>query len=241
MQRRCVKIVAFFLLLFAFTSDIFAFSTTNIQYLYGNFSGKSGFDTVGGKNTITLEHFSTYAYGDVYGFSDYAIANDRFKNNDKSTDLYFELSPRISLSKSTKQDLSFLFVKDIFFSGQYNRQVHKFKDYNAWMYGMGVNLSVKGFDVFGLNFYKKDKNLGNDTYQVTANYTSNNIFNTQFTINGFTDWTTLDILSQNKLLYKLDYSPLQSKIYVGVEWHYYKVKNSNIQSNVPQAMIMLAW
>jgi nucleoside-specific outer membrane channel protein Tsx len=236
-----MKIILSFLLFFTFASSAWAFSTTNIQYLYGNFSGNSGFDTIGGKSTITLEHFSTYEYGDFYSFADFAIADDRFKNSDKSTDLYFELSPRISLSKVTKQDLSFLFIQDIFISGQYNRQVHKFKDFDAWLYGMGVNLNVKGFDVFGLNFYKKDKNLGKDSYQVTANYSSNDIFDTKFTISGFTDWTTQDILSQNKLLYKLDYSPLKSKVYVGTEWHYYKINNTNVESNVLQAMIMLLW
>lgn len=236
-----MKTILSFLLLITFVGSISAFSTTNVQYLYGNFSGNSGFDTIGGKSTVTIEHFSTYDYGDFYSFADLTIADDRFKTSNKSTDLYFELSPRVSLSKTTGKDLSFLFIKDIFLSAQYNRQIHKYKDFDAWLYGIGVNLKVQGLDVFGLNFYKKDKNLGNDTYQATANYISNDIFNTKFTINGFTDWTTQDILSQNKLLYKLDYSPLKSKVSVGTEWHYYKVKNSDVQSNILQAIIMLVW
>lgn len=236
-----MKIISSFLFFITFASNIFAFSTTNIQYLYGNFSGNSGFDTIGGKSTITLEHFSTYEYGDFFGFVDFAVADDRFKNQDKSTDVYFELSPRVSLSKTTKQDLSFLFVKDIFIAGQYNREMHKFEDYDAWLYGVGSDLSVKGFDVFGLNFYKKNQNFGEDTYQLSANYISNNILNSNFTIDGFTDWTTQDFLSQNRLLYKLDYSYLKNNVHVGTEWHYYKVKNTNVKSNVLQAMIMVKW
>ena len=74
-----MKIIQYFLLLFVFAYNLFAFSTTNVEYLYGNFNGNSGFDTNGGKSTITLENFSTYKYGDFFGFADYAIANDRFK------------------------------------------------------------------------------------------------------------------------------------------------------------------
>lgn len=237
-----MKLIFQLIVLSILTSTIQAFSTSNIQYLYGDFNGNSGFDTRdGGKHTVTLENFTTNRYGDFFGFVDFAFADDKFKNYDKSSDIYFELSPRISLSKTSGQDLSFLFVKDIFIAAQYNRQLHKFKDYEAWLYGVGSDLYVKGFDVFGLNYYKKDKNFGSNTYQLSANYNSSDIFNTNFTINGFTDWTEKDFLSQNKLLYKLDYSPLSSKVYVGTEWHYYRVKDTNVKSNVLQAMIMVKW
>lgn len=219
-----------------------AFSTANIQYLYGDFNGNSGFDTVGGgKHTVTVEGYTTYPIGDFYGFVDFTFADDRFKTVDKKSDIYFELSPRISLSKVSGMDLSFLFVKDIYLSGQYNRQVHKYEDFKAWLYGAGCDLDVKGFDVFGLNVYKKEKNFGNNTYQLTLNYISHDIFGTNFMFNGFTDWTDQDFLSQNKLLYKLPFKPLKSKVYIGTEWHYYQVKNSGVKSNVAQAMIMIAW
>ncbi len=231
-----------FILFFVAVSTLNAFSTTNIQYLYGNFDGNSGFDTSGGgKHTATIENFSTYTYGDFYGFADFTFADDRFKYLDKSSDIYFELTPRISLSEINSLDLSFLFVKDIFIAGQYNRQIHKFDDYEAWLYGVGSNLNIKGFDVFALNFYKKEPNFGKNTYQLSANYTSNDLFNTHFSLDGFTDWTEYDVLSQNQLLYKLGYSHLNSTMYVGTEWHYYQVKNSDVKSNVLQAMIKILW
>lgn len=235
------KLLKLFLLLSLYSS-LHAFSTTNLQYLYGDFSGNSGFDTIGGgKHTVTVENYTTHPIGDFYGFVDFTFADDRFKTMDKTSDIYFELSPRISFSKLSSRNLSFLFVKDIYLSGQYNRQVHKYDDFKAWLYGAGCDLNVKGFDVFGLNFYKKEKNFGNNTYQLTVNYTSRDILGTKFTINGFTDWTEQDLLSQNKLLYKLDYSPFKSKVYIGVEWHYYQVKNTDVRSNVAQAMAMIAW
>nr|WP_275847197.1 outer membrane protein OmpK [Sulfurimonas sp. SAG-AH-194-I05] len=213
-----------------------SFSTTNIQYLYGNFNGNSGFDTVnGGKSTVTLEHFTAYQYGDIFAFIDIGVADDVFRS-DKSSDIYFEISPRFSFSKLVKKDFTFLFVKDIFIAFQYNRQVHTFEDYEAKLYGIGSDLKMKGFDIFGCNLYNKKQNFGDDTYQLSFNYTSNNIFNTKITFDGFTDWTKGDLLSQNKLLYKLN-----STIFVGTEWHYYKLKDTNTKSNVLQAIVMYKW
>jgi nucleoside-specific outer membrane channel protein Tsx len=238
-MKKTILIVA--LLCFA-SSTIQAFSITNIQYLYGNFNGNSGFDTHdGGKHTITLENFSTYKYGDFFGFVDFARADEKFKNYNKSSDIYFELCPRISLSKVSASSASFLFVKDIFLSGQYNRQLHKYEDFEALLYGVGADFNIKGFDVLGLNLYKKNKNFGDNTYQISANYMSGNILGTNLTFNGFTDYTKEDLLSQNKLLYKLSYSPLKSTIHVGSEWHYYRVKDSDIKSNVLQAVVMITF
>ncbi len=237
-----MRVILQLVLFLVLSTTIQAFSTTNIQYLYGDFSGNSGFDTIkGGKHTVTLENFSTNRYGDFFGFADFTFADERFATSDKSSDVYIELSPRISLSKTSERDLSFWFVKDLYLAAQYNRQLHKFKDFEAWLYGIGSDLNIKGLDVLGLDFYKKEKNFGSSTYQLSANYISNNIFNTNFTLNGFTDWTGQDFLSQNKLLYKLNYSPLSSEVYLGTEWHYYNVKGSDVKSNVLQAVIMVAW
>ena len=237
-----MKLIIKLTLLSILSLNLYAFSTTNIQYLYGNFTGNSGFDTVnGGKHTVTLENYTTHDYGDFFGFVDFTLADDRFRNQNKSSDIYFELSPRISLSKTSSTDISFIFIKDIYLAGQYNRQLHKYEDFKAYLYGVGTDLSIKGFDIFGLNVYRKEKNFGEHTFQLSANYISNNIFGTKLTINGFADWTEGDFLSQNKLLYKLDYSPLKSKVYVGTEWHYYRIKDTDVKSNVVQAMVMLIW
>jgi len=230
-----------FLLSFVLLSPLFAFSTTNIEYLYGNFDGISGFDTKGGKSTITVENFSSFAYGDFFGFIDITRANDRFKTVDKKSDIYFELSPRVSFSKVLAKELSFLFVKDVFLAGQYNRQVHKFDDYHAELYGFGSDFNIKGFDVFGLNFYKKEQNFGGQTYQLSANYISEHIFGTPLLVDGFLDWTTGDFLSQNRLLYDFEYKMVGAKTYMGTEWHYYRVKDTDIKSNVLQFMVMMKW
>lgn len=239
-----MKIAAFFLFMGLFVNELSAFSTSNVQYLYGKFDDNSLFDTVnGGKSTITVEHYRTFAYGDFFCFADYAFADDRFFYADNTTDLYFELSPRISLSKTTQTDLSFGFVKELYLAFQYNRQIYKYDDYKAYLYGIGSDLSVKGFDVFALNLYKVNKMYFDNTYQVSLNYMSNHIFDSAFVFEGFSDWTKDEFLTQNQLLYDLGNAlPLgDTKAYAGTEWHYYRVQESAVRSNTWQIMMKLKW
>ena len=227
------------------TSNMLAFSTTNIQILYGNFDDNSYvFDTKnGGKTTITMEHFRTFEYGDLFMFTDYTIADDRFKYHDDVTDIYGELSPRLSLSKISSTDLSFLFVKDIFLAFQYNGSDD---DYDAYLYGLGTNLDIPYFDTFGLNAYKKNQNIGDNTYQLSLNYKSKKFYNL-IHLNGFTDWTEDDFLSQNQILLDVAKPFKTHSLYLGTEWHYYRQKalnlnfNTKINSNTFQAIIKYVW
>ena len=233
------------LLTVSLTLPLLAFSTTNIQLLYGNFDDNSFvYDTAnGGKTTLTLEHYRTFEYGDIFMFADYSVASERFKYQDKTTDLYGEISPRISLGKTSGRDLSFAFVKDVYLAFQYNRQLHRFDDYDAYLYGVGSDLVIKGFDIFGLNIYKKNQKFSDNTYQFSTNYSSFNMFGTQLTLDGFTDWTEDDFLTQNKLLYSLGnlFDITSQKVYIGTEWHYYRIKDTGVNSNTWQAIAMVKW
>ena len=225
-------------------SNLVAFSTTNIQLLYGTFDGNSYvYDTKdGGKTTITLEHYSSYEYGDIYGFVDYSIADSEFKYHDSKTDTYGEFSPRLNLSKLTSQDLSFSFVKQVYLAYQYNAS----NTYNANLIGLGSDLSVYGFDVFGLNVYKKYQNIGEDTYQLSPYYKTKT-FGNIFHISGFIDWTEYDFLTQNQFLFDMKRPLKVENLFIGAEWHYYKQKplnlnfNSRVESNTLQAMIKYSW
>jgi nucleoside-specific outer membrane channel protein Tsx len=239
-----MKIVVFSLLISLFLGELSAFSTSNIQYLYGKFDDNSLFDTVnGGKSTVTAEHYRTFEYGDFFGFFDYAVADDRFFYGDNKTDLYFELSPRISLSKTTGNDLSFGFVKELYLALQYNRQIYKYDDYKAYLYGVGSDLSVKGFEVFSLNIYKVNKMYFDNSYQLSLNYLSDHMFDTPLVFEGFADWTKDEFLTQNQLLYDLGKMTGlgDAKAYIGTEWHYYRVKDSDTRSNTCQIMMKLRW
>ncbi len=213
--------------------ELLGFSTSNVQLLYGAFDDNSYvYDTKnGGKTTITLEHYSAFAYGDVYGFVDHCIADDRFKYHDDKTNTYGEVAPRLDLGALTSSDLSFLFVKKVFAAFQYNTDFHHYK---AYLYGIGTSLDVYGFNFFNANLYRKDKVHGKDTYQLTLSYQTKAIVD-RFYIAGFTDWTEDDLLSQNQFLY-----PFNESFSAGIEWHYYK-KKPNVTSNTVQGMLQYKW
>lgn len=215
-------------------SGLNAFSTTNIQYLYGDFEGPTFLDTQkGAKQTVTAEHYRTFGYGDLFMFADYTHAKEGLRFSGRKDDLYGELSPRLSLNKIAGIPLSDGFIKEWYASFQYNRG----EDYRAWLYGAGVDLNIPGFSVFGLNLYRKSQNIGKDTYQLSANYYAP--LGERWHFEGFLDWTGNDVLTQNQLLFNLSPSLgiQEGKLDIGSEWHYYREETYNTDNSVFQAMI----
>lgn len=229
-------------MLLSISLGAFAFSTTNIQFLYGNFNGNSYlYDTKnGGKKTFTLEHYSESKVGSIYAFADYAIADDKYRYHNDKKDLYGEVAPRLSLSYLTNSSLSFLFIQDLYLVGEYNAGT--LGNYRAYLYGFGASVKVYGFDNFGLNIYVKDQNIGKNTIQLTGFY-STQFINSNFSFNGYFDWTELDFTTQNQLLYKIKDLIKQQDIYAGVEIINYHEKpskanfNSDVNSNTIELMV----
>lgn len=223
-----------FILPLLLSLQLFAFSTTNIQYLYGDFEGPTFLDTQSGaKQTVTLEHYNTWEYGDLYGFIDYAYAHDGLQFTNLKNDLYGEISPRLSINKIAHIPTSDGIIKEWYASFQYNRG----DEYHGWLYGAGIDLNLPGFAVFGVNLYRKIQNIGDDTYQLSLNYYAP--LGDRWHFEGFTDWTTIDFLSQNQLLF--DLSPTMNitsgKLEVGTEWHYYHENSYHHDNDVFQVMI----
>lgn len=227
-----------FILSALLATHLSAFSTTNIQYLYGEFEGKTFLDTqYGSKQTITAEHYRTFEYGDLFMFADYAYAQEGLQFTNKKNDLYGEISPRVSLNKITNIPTSENFVKEWYASFQYNGS----DTYHAWLYGAGVDLSLPGFSVFGVNLYRKIQNIGDDTYQFSLNYCVP--LGNRWHFEGFSDWTTGDFLTQDQLLF--DLSPIlqitSGKLEMGTEWHYYHENTYHTDNDVFQALIKYVW
>lgn len=233
-----------FLLLTILLSNLLAFSTSNVQLLYGDFDDNSYlFDTKNGaKTTLTLEHYSAFDYGDVFMFMDAYRADDRFKYQDSKSDFYGEFSPRIDLGHMTGLDFSFLFVKKIYLAAQYNLG----EEYKAYLYGVGSTLDVPGFHVFDLNIYKKNQSIGENNHQLSINYLSKKIYDTIY-LEAFIDWTELDFLTEQRVLVDIAQPSAGHNIAIGVEWHYYRQKamninfNTKVTSNTLQAMIKYSW
>lgn len=219
---------------FLLATQLSAFSTTNIQYLYGDFEGPTFLDTQGdSKQTITAEHYRTFDYGDVFAFFDYVYANKGLRFSGDKNDLYGEISPRLSLNKIGGFRTSEGLIKEYYAAFQYNGS----NTYHAWLYGIGSDLNIPGFSVFGLNLYRKIQNIGIETYQLSANYYAP--VSGRWHFEGFSDWTTRDFLSQNQLLFNLSQTLgiKEGKLEVGTEWHYYHENNYHSDNDVFQAMI----
>jgi len=219
-------------------TSLSAFSTTNIQYLYGNFEGPTFLDTQSGaKQTVTAEHYRTWGYGDLFMFADYTYAKNGLQFTNEKNDLYGEISPRISLNKVGEFATSNGLIKEYYTSFQYNGS----NTYHAWLYGGGVDLNLPKFSVFGLNVYRKIQNIGEDTYQLSANYYLP--LSDRWHFEGFVDWTTVDFTSQNQLLFTLPPSMgiSKGKVEVGTEWHYYHENSYHTDNDVFQAMIKYRW
>lgn len=242
---RLTAVIACMLMLFfsraAWSED---FSTTNVQVLYGaNFHDPFfGYNTTDGNlTTVTLEHFGTWAYGDNYFFVDF-LAGDfaGFTGNPagKTTRIYGEWHPRLSLSKISGSDLSFSIIKEIDLAGQINRDGEGFK---ADLLGMGVNLDIPGFNFVELDGYARKDNFNKLTYQVTVAWDlpfgSWPVSLTGYVdING-TDKHGIEINGQPQLL--IDVGAISSlgknHLLMGVEWYYHH--HNQVNSSVAQGMM----
>lgn len=224
-----------FFVSFLLGTQLNAFSTTNIQYLYGDFEGPTFLDTQSGsKQTITAEHYRTFEYGDLFSFFDYVYASKGLRFSGDKNDLYVEISPRLSLNKISGLETSKGLIKEYYTAFQYNGS----DTYHAWLYGFGTDLNLPGFNVFGLNLYRKVQNIGEAaTYQLSANYYAK--LSEKWHFEGFTDWTTSDFLTQNQLLFDLSQmiGIKEGKLEAGTEWHYYHENSYHSDNNVFQAMI----
>jgi len=220
-------------IVFIFISQISAFESTNVQLLYGkNFTGDSFiYDTIDGKKTtLTFEHFRTFEYGDFFMFVDYM---DGEKFDKTKYEVYSELSPRLSLSKLSNNDLSLGFIQDFYLATQINIGY----DYLAYLGGLGCDLTIPGLNVFALNAYYKSENIGeiqNETYQLTAVYHTKSLYNLHF--EGFLDLTEYSINTQNQLLYNL-----YKDFFVGTEWLYYHYNKGTISTDTNSFQAMLKY
>lgn len=245
--------------------SLFAFSTSSISLLYGDFDGTSGIFDVkdsdgnpgGGKTTVTFETFSANEVGDVFGFVDYTVATGTQLYGSSKSGFYGEYHPRLSLSYLTGKDLSLPGFKDFFIASELN--AGNGADFQAGLIGLGTNINIPGFDFFSLNAYYKYVNLTlpdsqngfvstkfiRNTFQISPAY-GLHFGDTGISFKGWMDYTGYSYQTQNQLLYdltKIGGSTLQ----VGFEHlYYYEIKSddgstTHPESNTLQVMATLKW
>ena len=224
------------------------FGTTNFQLLQGTKFEDNllGYDTAGGgMTTVTLNHFSTFAYGDNFLFADFYRGN--FKDGMGAT-IYGEWHPRLFLNKLGLPTGGF--IKNWGVAAEINNG----PAFQAVMGGVGLDLDIPGFAVAGLNiYYRYDTvfayGLYNHTWQVSPFWTVPfNVGPTSWVFTGFLDLTTnkdgdIDLMTQPELLLDVGaFAGAPGKLHVGAELYVHSyadpadaMKTKTVVA--PQAMI----
>jgi nucleoside-specific outer membrane channel protein Tsx len=198
--------------------------------------------------TVTLNHFSTWKYGDNFAFADFYRGQfvDAFSRNltGNTSMLYAEWHPRLFLNKLGAPTGSI--VKNWGLAGEINQS----QGFFAYLGGLGLDLDIPGFVVAGCNLYYRYDNFAYHTWQLSPFWTVPfKVGGLEFVFTGFLDLTTnkdkkLDLMTQPELL--LDVGALAGspgKLHVGVEWyvHSYQDFVTPDRKTVSAPQVMVQW
>lgn len=190
----------------ASAGDPLLWQNNSLSYLYGeNFNrGQFNAEQQETQTTFTAEHASGWAWGDLFGFADYVLADNKQSRRgdfgqDKDSFYYLELSPRVSLSWLSGQDISAGALKDVYAAFTYEKGNGGAGSEN-YLYGIGTAWNAPGFAYLSANLYRVkvnnnvyfDRNHGSNnahTYQLTVNGAYPFAIGAQdFLLDGFIDW-----------------------------------------------------
>jgi nucleoside-specific outer membrane channel protein Tsx len=248
MQRTIHRLLTAGLLLWAAGSApaaAQAFHQSSAQVLAGRgfHDASVGNDPRDGRmTTLTLEHVSTWAYGDSFLFFD--LTQGDFGDGPAGEHrIYAEWAPRLSLSRASGRRIGGGIVSDVLLAAQVNRGA----GFNALLVGAGVDLAVPGARVLQVNAYWRDDNFNKPTFQVTPVWlVPVQTGPLSWVLAGFVDVAGrdaggLDVLSQPQLL--LDLGRLgglpAGRLQAGVEWYLHDVDGTT--TSVPQLAARIAW
>jgi len=236
------------------------FGTTNFQLLQGfSFDDNLlGYNTkTGNMTTLTLNHFSTWAYGDNFAFMD--LQRGKFLDGaDGPTSnralIYAEWHPRLFLNKLYGAR-SLGILKNWGLAGEINQTA----GFYAYLGGLGLDLAIPGFQVAGLNVFYRYEWVGANAAFGTA-YTHTwqispywdipfKLGPTSWTFNGFVDITTnhdkkVDIMAQPELLLDVGaFAGAPGKLHLGVEWYIHSYTNfiDSKTKTVSAPQVMVQW
>lgn len=198
------------------------FGTTNFQVLQGWSFTKDANDPNSTSDevltTVTINHFSTYAYGDNFFFAD--LARGKFGGaTEVGAGVYAEWHPRLFLNKAFGLPTGSI-VKNWGLAGELNQGA----GFYAYLGGLGLDLAVPGFQVAGLNLFYRYENFAEHTWQISPYWEVPFALGpAKMVFAGFADLTTnkagdLDLMAQPQLL--VDVGALAGspgKFHAGVE------------------------
>jgi nucleoside-specific outer membrane channel protein Tsx len=219
------------------------FGTTNFQLLQGfNFNDNLlGYNTAGGgMTTVTVNHFSTWKYGDNFAFVDFYrgkfLNAFDLKTGNRSLS-YAEWHPRLFLNKLGAPTGGF--VKNWGLAGEINAS----NGFYALLAGVGLDLAIPGFQVAGLNIYYRDAFVQAAPAQYTNTWQISPFWDIPFKVgptswdfSGFVDITTdhdkkIDIMAQPELLLDVGaFMGAPGKFHVGTEIYIHRYENLSVPS-----------
>lgn len=215
-------------------------SVTQLHLLYG-----TGFDHIIGDrvddtmSTVTLEHFGTWKYGDNFFFLDAMNGDFESFGSPKKHTVYMEWDPRLGLSSLSGKSLAVGSLKEVYLSGQLNQG----DGYQATLVGLGADLALPGFAVFGVNGYRKTDNFDLETFQLSLNWLAlGSLSGVKWRAEGFLDWTEENLIYQPQFMVDLDLidGVEPGTLYAGIEHYGYRA-DGGVSADVPQFMVKWIW
>lgn len=216
--------------------------SSNIQLLYGN-QYEVGPKT---RESITVEHASSWRYGESYFFSNI------FNRRDVGTELYAEFYPRLTWKAITEKASPIPLLDDFSLVGGINIGNLPRKDpFKAYLLGLGVKFKAPLMDYLKLDVMAfKSENVKTTGIQVSPIWGMKfKLGKHQFLFKGFIDWQDSkatggksSLLAQPQLLLDVGhYWNKANALYAGVEYSYWhnKFGLEGVIERVPQAMILL--
>ncbi len=133
------------------------------------------------RTVLTFEHVSGHSWGDIFMFTD-RVESD---NGDKET--YWEVSPRLSISKVFDIELKSGIFNDLLITTTTEIATN---DTN-YLYGPAIDLDIPGFAVFQLNFYRRNNENQKDNWQLTPVWVVPfSVGGLDLSYEGFADWSS---------------------------------------------------
>ena len=228
-------------------------SSTNIQYLYGDSYEAIFLDPVAGQldseevsaSIITLEHVNGWKYGDNFFFVD--ITNPDRSGEELDTSFYGEISPRLSFGKMTGADLSFGIIKDVLIT----TTMEVGEGFHNYLYGLAVDLDIPRVPVFQINYYVRNEANTDTGNQITLVWLKPfSIGSVDFSFEGFLDYaygvdpSEDNIITAPRLLVDLGKTwGAPGVLQAGVEYQIWRNKYGidGIDEDVAQAMLKWIW
>ncbi|MBK9519553.1 MAG: DUF5020 family protein [Anaeromyxobacter sp.] len=223
------------------------FGTTNFQLLQGyGFTSDSNDPNATSDDkltVVTVNHYSTFAYGDNFLFVDFGRGKYGGATEVESN-AYGEWHPRLFLNKVLGME-SGGFIKNWGLAGEINQG----GGFYAYLAGGTVDMAIPGFQVAGLSVFYRYDQFAEATYQISPWWNVPfSLGPTKWVFTGFLDLTTnkdgdMDLMTQPELLLDVGaFAGNPGKFHVGCEWYLHSFTDFTGKSQTVSApQIMVQW